>query len=649
MKKTTALLAALLTTVACSHKLEEPEDRADRHIAEGDAQLAASQLTAARDSYNAALKLDPGNLHANFGSAIIDLLLLPDSKPVTDLLATCDQPAFDVEHKIFGPDGLLAQDEAIRQGSGSVTVLYRSSASGAFVDAAFTADHYRTLRTESTNDKGELPTHYLQTRLSDVQVGDSGNPGSIDFSVNVDDIYGNDNDATPLTDGTVIEVSRMAGSLYVWLDNNYWSPSGNTSGTITFHGGTQVGDSMTLELSNVTLEACRWEEVNPGEFHSVCGGQFRLSGAVSDTVSKDLALRAEDLPFGKVKEEEGPPHKEWIVSALDTCGPDFSTDLVGGKANDLAGVLAPITAKLVRASAGGVTDFNFVLPKSLLHTDNDIPLNGTDLLALRTLTQAASTLLRLVGNYRYVDGPLVTLLGQFTYWFQGEGSPASRQERGFLISPLADNLAATFLARALGFDVGPVQTVLDGALADFAAALRNHPTKPGILDFQRTHASAWSNQVADLVEAVRSSIGSPSPVAIPRNPLYAVHLKTYFDNPLDRDRILTLSGLTRLFTAKLGNPSATDAYERNDQLEMAGPKKPQDVETWSGGLVHVPADMSGTSCTTAAQCPASYTCETTCKEPALVLVEESANREAFDGDWPAFVSPNVHLMVDSWR
>ncbi len=110
------IVALALLPLACSHDLSalfgpETKDREAR------SHLEAANMGAARGAYELVLRDYPSDVEALFGAALTDLMMLPESTPVRELLAACHQPPPDLAAQIFGANGIISQSVASGEGS----------------------------------------------------------------------------------------------------------------------------------------------------------------------------------------------------------------------------------------------------------------------------------------------------------------------------------------------------------------------------------------------------------------------------------------------------------------------------------------------------------------------------------------------------
>ena len=624
-----ALMTLLLLGSGCpGEQTLTPEECAAEASHKGDRKLAAGRLHEARSAYDDALRCVPNHARAALGSAVIDVLLLPDSAPVAGLLDTCNQPRFDIEHNVFGPDGLLVQEARAQKGEGDLRVYFRPYAGAAFVDTGFELETARSISSDG-----------IQITLGDSDV--NGDPAYVYIDLTPDDLYSGDDVIDSLSDGTEIDVKRIGSSVMPRFEERFGVQG--LSGSLRFHGGTRIGDAFTIEFIDVTVSAC--ESAN--SWWSECHGEFRLVGSLRDTVSSPPQVEPESWPMGEGA-DDGPPFASALIVAIERCGPVLTTDLLTSTASAIAERLDATTRKLDVGLAQGPEQASFVLPRTVLRSKTDLQLNGADLLALRALTRGASALLRLSSLYRYLDVPLSSLTSVSDRCYD-DASLFFRPERTLINAQMADHLSRVFLTRVLEPDLDRIRGDFESALSDAIASLRHRPSAPGVLAFQSPRAASLSNDIAGKLESLRSSLGSDMPVPIAGNPLYFVHLKTFFEDPVDREHLLSASGADKLVTLRKGDPSAPVCDLADDSLELVMPAA-SEVNRWSKGALAFPADLGDLPCSSTTSCPSGYECigsetdEGRCRAPAFSLFDVTAENTAMRTGWPAFLNPDIQTI-----
>lgn len=604
MRRFAVLLACSLT--ACDDT-EENRIKAAEAVEEGQRQLAGGQLGAARAQFDDAVALDPSRGDAPLGSAIVDVLTLPDAQPVRDLLARCGQPALDLETKLFGPQGILARDAAFRAGTSTLTILTRSGSTSAWSDTGFRPTSIRAFI-----DDGEL-----QIKAREEGVREDTGVYYAWISMNAADLRRGDSGVTSLGSGAVIPAAELAGGIDVF-DRDHCYGGEAVGGTITIvRGGSAVGSPLEIRFDDVRLV----NRYCSGSYPNYVAQEWQLSGTIVDTVDAIPSIDRMSFPFAGLDDDPGPPHRSQEVVALEKC-PGLSWDDLAAAGKALAARLEGTSAKLGSALSHGDAA-GFVLPKTLFHTAADIPLNEVDARMLKALVDGAAAFLRLVTQFRHLDVAYATLLREYQVWYVSSSGPMQRLVRDFAPAFMVDALNRSFLARMPGFDLEPARGRLDSALREFAAAMRTRPTKPGVLIFQVPEAQPLAERLATLADAARTSLTSAAPVPIPGNPGYFLHLKAFLDSPLDRERLLANAGISALFELVRGDPSATDAYSRNDSIDDREPSGNAELNRWLGGVFSAP---------------------TAAGAPKLVLVDEDTLDRAM-GTSPHFLSADVEAAA----
>jgi hypothetical protein len=626
-----ALAGALFALGACSHSSSDALQHAHDLDAQADALLAQGKIAAAHDLYVQALAAYSSDSHAGSGAALTALLGLPDSKPITDLLDQCGQPHFDVEHQVFGASGVLAQAALARAGTAPVTIQLQSTTGASFQTVPFSADHVRATYSAATGTSG--------TSIYIDATNRTGSTQYVDVSFDVDDLYPGDSVATPLTDGATIDLAQHPGfGLYAYAGGGYFSNA--TAGTLVFHGSPAANSAMRLEFHGVTFTGgCVGG--------ATCDATLQLDGEIDSTLVPPVQVPDDLKPFGTIVSLSTPTIRPQLVGALEACGATLSTDELVQKLAALGPLLDEIRGQLDGVLAGPAQDATFTLPKTLLDTNGDLPLNRTDLQAVRSLVHATRALVVLGIRYRYLSMPFSQFIGDQQEWtYDSLGNLVQMPAHDFLRQPLASDLDATFLSVDSGKDLALMKTELDAALADLDAVLTSPAGTSGALDLHNAHSTPFAAQLDDDVKALRASLGGQQPA--PRNPGYAVNLQAFFSAPPDRQVILSRAGLSGLFTYVAGNPSGTSASELNDRIDMALPQSPADLQTWSGGTVVVPVDGRSTTCLGDTDCPAGNYCAGTgnCYPNGFNLIDPSVASDVSNAGSTALLTPAAADLDD---
>ncbi|MCC7386286.1 MAG: hypothetical protein IT384_30865 [Deltaproteobacteria bacterium] len=632
-------LASLLAPLACSHDLSRELEPGFRN-AEARTFLGAADFTNARREYADALRLDPTDSEAAFGWALSDLLLLPDSAPVDDFFTHCSEGSLDVGRDVFGPNGILAQSEATIAGQASIS-LHEFAAPGAgAINLPFAPDAVRTRIATSG-----LVGHERRELALAVYERTSGGRW-LSLYLNVDDVYRGDADITPLVAGLTIDVSRLDG----YIDLFSFSPGDaagsfanvSPSGTLrVVQVGTNPGDAVELELSRVEIAGfCP-------RVDQACQASRRIEGTIRDVVSPDLNINEGSIPFADLRSDAGPPARDELVVALDQCD-SIDTRYLATQAELIGDLLAEDSRQLgVVLSKADASSFSFTIPARLLHIREDLPINATDVRALKAWVDLASAHVELAAQFQYLQDSLQSQMDEYDWFEPGETTPT--RTRGFNPVVLAMHLEAGFLGREADFELDTYRTRLDSGLAAAVAALRGPAEAPGILDLQALPIRRLTGELADTIEAARVSITSATPVPIPSAPTYGFHLKAFFDAPLDRDRLKALSGLATLWSSTPGdaaqalNPSLVfDPFDRIANYEdWTGKYEGLTLlDAWTGGVIQMPDDISDRRCDDPTMCDGGFTCGGTgrCALEPPWFATEAAWRDASRNDWPIFVN-----------
>lgn len=635
MNRWIAALPLALGCFACSRDTSHDLDPGSRNDTARE-RLAAADFAGARDEYRAVLDADPNNAEASFGWAFTDLMLLPDAAPVKQVLDRCGQPGFEVGTKIFGPNGVLAQEEAALAGSANLSAHARDNATAGATDLRFAPDGIRSQVYESTDVNGVTRRHlYVSLRER------SQDPRWFTIQLNVDDVEQNDTDTTPLADGVRVALTDIDGYVDLYLPNDFGGYYSNVlGGTLIFHrAGTRPGDTLQIELENVVLPAICPEPT--------CDRRYEISGTIDDTVSARIEFDEDDVPFGTLDDDAGPPQRDALIVAIDLCARPLSTAYLADQLQQVGDLMQADSAALQAViNSADAASFQFTLPKALLHSRVDMTINLSDVLALKSMVDGASALADLAAQYTYLQGDLHDLITDHDIWVDGDFGPETRLQRGMAPAALAMALDVAYLERDPSFNLDTFRTRLQASLSAAAGALRNRASQRGIFNFQAPASKRLADEMADGLDAIRTSIDGTDVVALPSAPLYGFALGRFFANPLDQSRLEELSGINPLWQRRAGDPSASTAAGRNDSLaftwgEALAEGTSDQLIAWTGGVLALPRDRSNEAC--GAGCGDGYVCggADTCQAVLPYLATELAWETAQVDVWPVFVDPQV--------
>lgn len=648
--RNTGAITLCVIFTSCTHDLTREIDLENDPVYRNDqarSLLAAADFEGARQEYRAVLDLDPANGEAAFGWALSDLLLLPDSAPIRRALDRCNQPRLDVARDVFGPSGVLARAEAANAGLAQVTVHHRDQPLDGARDLQFSPDAVKTEIVEYPGERG--PERWLDVSIRE-RSGET--PRWLELRINLDDGRRNDEAITPVVAGATFPVADLDGWLsFTTFDGGGGFGSGQRqAGTIRFvRAGRAPGEPVELAFENVTLPA-HCEE--PG-----CQSEFVISGLVNDALSAPATLELENLPFGDLQPDPGPPHRDELIVSLERCD-QLDTAFLAGELEALGDLLAAQSAALqvIVDAPETARAFSFTVPRRLLHTREDLPLNIADVRFLKAVIDLGSALAELAGQYRYLQGSLQSMITDQDLWSDdftpGGVGPELRRERALTPALMVMALDAWFLTEDEGFEVETFRARFRAALLGVADALRERPEQPGLTSFDALPVRRLAGELADLFDAAAGSIDSSSPIALPSAPWYRFAFHRYFASPLTQARLEQLSGLQALFELRPGDPGASTAGERNSAVSFVWGRQAfeggvQQLFSWTGDLIELPEDKSEVSCENASTCGTGYTCESLrCTVQVPYLATSGAWQGAFHEDWPLFLSPAIRDVFD---
>jgi len=631
MKK---LLLFPLVLGSCSHDLSAAFS-AEVQNQEAMELFATADMVAARQAWMRVVDAYPNDPNALFGVAITDLMLMTESAPVTKLLHDhCHQAAkLDVITQLFGDEGLIKQGVDAAEGEWQGTVNYFGRAGEGAIRELFDP---KVVKSEISGPPGWRQLLTVNMRERDVP-----EPRWIYISANIDDLVRGDEQVTPLVDGVEVSLDDLDGYFEVFARPN---PQGYTTGPTTgrlrfVHAGLRPGEPLEIELLDIRT---------PAPLPEGCGGdcgpsQYLVSGRVSDHISARSGFDLATVPFGTVSPDAGPPRRDSTVVAIEDCDRIDDrvvaehvmtvVDLIHQDAQRLGAILA----------SPDRGDFDFAMPAKLFASPAALPVNLTDVRALRGLLLAGVAFAEMGAQYRWLAGDLQSTIEEHRWYFDDLPS----QSRVLWPATLAAHLEAGFMTKPEGFDLTRARDRLRAGLDELTLAMNESPERPGLFDFQAALSARLVRALAGVGGAMAASFDSATPVMLPDAPLYGVHMKSFFDDPLDGAKLRQLSGVLRLFGETPGIENDPVPGNRNPELELEADVL--DVRRWSGGLFTYPAIDDAIACDPATACPTGYTCRNeSCSLDPPWFATANAWSSASRRDWPAFVSGALRdaLAVD---
>lgn len=627
------IVALALLPLACSHDLSalfgpETKDREAR------SHLEAANMGAARGAYELVLRDYPSDVEALFGAALTDLMMLPESTPVRELLAACHQPPPDLAAQIFGANGIISQSVASGEGSAQVAIHYFPGQGGGASDLDFAPSRLlaQIMLPTDTSPRTQV---FLTARERDVP-----NPRWLYLQFNPDDLEKGDEAITSYEDGVEVAMDRLDGAVqFIDFQSSGRASGGpmSPSGRLRFvHAGKRAGEPVEIELLDLRI---------PAGCGGACGPEtYGISGRLTDVISPPLSLDTSRIPFATVQADGGTPRREEMIVALDNCGA-FDDRFVAARVRGLADVLTKDADRLgALLEAPQASSFAFTIPAKLFRAKADLPVNLSDVRALRGGLLILAAVLGIAAEYQYLNGDLIDEIEQYEWWENGETTP--RLRRGFFPAALAMHLEAGFLTKPAGFDLSLPRQRLKAGLLELARALVQPEPQPGLLDL---HASASGRLIEDLsafFDVLGRSVDSAEPLSFPKDPLYQAHLARFFDNPLDADRIRQLTGLVRLWDTTQGAADALPESRRNPSLVLKLVDQLSAIGQWSDGMLRYPPVRTTTACSEVELCSAGYQCAgTTCELSPPWFASSSAWQGAVTHDWPAFIGTALREAI----
>ncbi len=621
--------------VGCMELSRAEDLEIERQKALAQQALKQVELSKARALYANITKVRQDDAHAALGHVLTDLLLIAESAPAERLIETlCHQQRFDIAKSIFGESGVLAREDLADEGEAQIVLSYQASLGGSSIPIDFVATGVRSQLFQS--DVDGVSTRYLELELRE-----AGAPGDVFLSLvfNVDDVISGDSVVTPLTEG----LDASLGELDVRVDVLHQQSDGPVltfqsnvplSGRIRFQRlSLEVGAPVEVSLSDVRIPA----ECGDG----ACTAFYALSGMVKDRITEVADFKDEELPFGTIHDQEGPPLVPQLVGMVEACDP-LTDDVFASVAKELGTLLYSFAGRLTVFEDEGLERFQYTLPPELLFTERSIPLNLTDALVLKGGLELAAALLELAAQYTYFEGELLDMVEVHDVW---EANGQLRRYLDFLPRLVVQNLNANLLNRTADFDSAEAVLRLRRALSSLELALTVEPEQEGLLDLQHPQAVKLSQSYAGLMEALRLSLEGQGPQAPAAARPLVLDASAFFEPPLDRARLLEVTMRSGLLELQEGEPEAVDPLMRNSSvpvdglLEALGP-------VFELGIDGGPHD--GAVCEEMA-CPSGYVCEgDRCSPEVPWMFSERAFRSVSSGDdgWPVVVNPVVQNILN---
>jgi hypothetical protein len=616
----TGLLVASFTVLSgCTHDLYKTL-QSNPQIANKDAatKLANGNFKGARDAYDTVLQTDGNNSEALLGWVIADLLMLPESSLASELLDRMNQPHFDLSNDVFGSAGLLARAADADRGDADLTVAFQSE-SGLSKDVSLETRGVRARIYPITTSRG-TPAHTLFVSVRQ-RTGISVRFISLEINLEDPTIHMT-GDPTPLAANSVIDLAQLNGTITIWEP----LPSGGAIGASTspLHGAVAFG--LVPTPNDPRVELTFTQAVVPGYCSSqTCSSAYTIDGTVHGHIADTPMLDTRTLPFG-VEFADTTSLATTVARTLLRASA-FDAAFVSEKLRAIGDHLEDEDAKRLKvlASAADEDTFSFEVPQDLFRTKEPLHLNASDARLLLGLIELAAAALELEAQYRSLEGNLPDLA------VSGGAAPSLSASRAY------PNLAANLLARTETFDLTAFRARLGSALRAGRDAFSVPVHGAGVFMFQIPAAKKIFDDIAAGLDAIEKSIGADQPVTIPPAPLYQAFLRAFFEQPLDRDRLLMLAGLSELVS-----------MDTPDHLKVNIDPFANDPEHTLGGVVRFPPNR-GAPCTTASDCGStSFVCDAagTCQPDLPYMFTTDAWKASTEKDWPLFIDPVLRDVFD---
>jgi hypothetical protein len=176
--------------------------------------------------------------------------------------------------------------------------------------------------------------------------------------------------------------------------------------------------------------------------------------------------------------------------------------------------------------------------------------------------------------------------------------------------------------------------------------LRRVPAAEGVLDFQALSARRFTGELAELADAARLSLGAAEAQPFRAGSLHQIHLRRFFDDPLDRDRLKTLLNVPALVRLVMGDPQATSVGLIDDHVVFEPREQLSKAERWLNGIYRAPADKTSVSCSVSTQCGDGYSCNAQrCEADPPWMFSQEGTDTVYREHWLVFVNPVLRQLL----
>ncbi|MEM6730996.1 MAG: hypothetical protein AAF658_05545, partial [Myxococcota bacterium] len=476
--------------------------------------LGDGDIQEAQTIYENQVSSAPNDAEALFGSVLTGLLLLPESAPVDDLLASCGVAPIDLDDLVFGASGALGWERASRDGTANLAIS---------VDSQSVPVSPIAVRTSIESVAFSDPSFLLEVILNDPY--DSGGRGEqLRLSLSgpasgwVGDLELNSTNAqsSPLQFSASLDRTDPNGTGTFIFASSF----GLESGTITLTSPPPaVGNTFTLTFTNVVFDLL------DDSFSTLT-----LNGSVTDSVDGPLVFARNRVPVFRenfTAVEDSADGDSALVDALDRCGPAVDEVRVLDALDGLADEIAVLRQRLDRIVANDGDGFRFTIPAETLANPDPVTIGVVSLRALRASLRVYEALSDAVGQDHFFQAGLETML---------DGTGASRTlNRSAAVAELNTSFAAV--------DQAPMwdPALTDGltaAVDDAKAAWAANPT--GVAINPGNGSVAGRVEVDAALDTVRSSLTGEA--TLTETPEYRIHPSRVLQDPPTREDMRAQAG-----------------------------------------------------------------------------------------------------------
>lgn len=496
------------------------------------AALGAVDVVGARAAFAGCVASFPNDSTARFGLALTELLTADRWSPVASVFSWCGDPG-DISGPLYGPSGYVAALRDAWDHNTSITAAEALSAQGVATSiqmlaqpGAVTAERDTLWYVGGVQDSIGIDIYedreqYTRLRLQ-IPAGTSGAYQPTDL------------------EGLYLDLDFSVWPGYAARE--YWAEEASF---VVRQLGDEAGEAIDFDFDITFREPCGAPR---------CVG-LRYAGTVVDTI--DATFQDYVWPF------DG---REPVRDVMDTTShtalaeldyqcavPSFASAYA--VIDDLIAEFDSLQADFEAAAADPTTRLLF--PKTAVwFLSADVELGPTDAAAMAVAMESITASLQVAKMYRLVDESLSfdAFTGQVDdaeqLWDTGGFAGCERTTAyGDDIQALGDELGARALELRDAAAAGIARAALDDLLAAWIDLLGAQPTF-GLFDPSVPQARTLRDEATQDFDAIRQSLATDLPVALPSSPAVDVDLGAFFTSPPERATILTNLGIPGLIMAE---------------------------------------------------------------------------------------------------